>query len=93
MAIKTIENLKAKDEGYSDFVTCPKCQKYIAMRLFYLDDKSKVNLIKGEDKNMLIAVCPCCAEVFSVNMHYYEEKSKGTTVYMTESDLKDIRNA
>ncbi len=93
MAIKTIENFKAKDEGFSDFVVCPKCEKYIAMRLFYLDDKSKVSLLKGENTSQLIAVCPCCAGVFSVSDHYCEEKKKGTTVYMTESDLKEIRNA
>lgn len=88
MAIKTInKNTHALDEGFTDFVTCPACEKYVAMKLISTDDNSLISLLKGKSKDLNIAVCPICASVFSVNKNYLKERNSGTVVFFTESDL------
>lgn len=92
MAIKTYDKISTKDEGNTDNVVCPVCNEEVSMRLFSTKDHTAVALIKGEDKNISIAVCPNCASVFSVNKNYLKEKNSGTTVFFTENDLTLIRN-
>ena len=92
MAIKNYNKISTKDSGSTNNVTCPVCKETVSMRLFSTKDTTLVAKIKGEDKNIYISVCPNCASVFSVNTNYLKEKENGTTVFLTESDLKLIRD-
>ncbi len=92
MAIKNYNKISTLDEGNTNNVTCPACKETVSMRLFTTKDTTLVAKIKGEDKNIYISVCPNCASVFSVNTNYLKEKANGTTVFLTESDLKLIRD-
>ena len=78
----------AKDEGESDGIVCPECNKAVCMRLFSSVDVSPVTLFKGIDGSMSIAVCPQCAAVFDLSKNYLKEKTAGTTVMITPEDLK-----
>lgn len=88
MAIKTINRLFTKDEGFSENIRCPKCERSVSLKLFSTIDTSAVALLKAEDKNLAIAVCPCCSTVFSLNKNYLKEKNSGTFVQITKEDLK-----
>lgn len=90
MAISTINKAHANDEGISNPVICPKCDKTVGMRLFAAVDTSIVAKISKENKDINFAVCPLCSAVFSVAENYVREKSAGTTVIMTESDLTEL---
>ncbi len=92
MAIKNHNKISTLDGGYTNNVSCPVCTETVSMRLFSTKDTTLVAKIKGEDKNIYIAVCPNCASVFSVNTNYLHEKERGTAVLLTESDLSLIRN-
>lgn len=92
MAIKTYDKISTKDEGNTDNVVCSACKELVSMRLFSTKDTTAVARIKGEDKNLAVAVCPNCASVFEINKNYLREKKAGTTVYFTENDLTLIRN-
>lgn len=92
MAIKTFDKISTKDEGNTDNVVCSACNELVSMRLFSTKDTTAVAKIKGEDKNINIAVCPNCASVFAINKNYLKERNAGTTVYFTESDLTLLRN-
>lgn len=88
MAIPTINKMYAKDEGESEGILCPECGKAVCMRLFSSVDVSPVTLFKQIDGSMSIAVCPECAAVFDLSKNYLKEKTAGTTVFLTENDLK-----
>lgn len=88
MAIKTVNKIFSKDDGFAEPVDCPECDKNVSMRLFSTVDLSAVAMISKEDKNLAFAVCPNCASVFSVNKNYLKEKKAGTFVFMTKEDLK-----
>ena len=90
MAICTINKAHTNDEGISNPVICPKCDKTVGMRLFTAVDTSIVAKISAEDKNVSFAVCPLCSGVFTVAENYVRERVAGTTVIMTESDLTPI---
>ena len=90
MAIRTINKLNTKDEGFSENICCPVCEKNVSMRLFTTKDYSLIAAISKEDKNLAIAVCPSCGTVYSVNKNYLKEKANGTFVVMTKEDLKII---
>ncbi len=87
MAIKTINKLDTRDEGFSNPVDCPECKINTPMKIIAAIDKSIVGKIKKEDKDTVVAVCPRCASVFTLSKNYYNERANGTTVTMTESDL------
>ena len=88
MAIRTINKLNTTDEGFSENICCPVCEKNVSLRLFTTEDKTVFAKLSKEDKNLAIAVCPCCSTVFSVNKNYMNEKSNGTFVTITKEDLK-----
>lgn len=88
MAIKTINKVRAQDEGFSSAIRCPVCDKTVFMRLFSTLDSSTVAKISKDDKNICFAVCPDCATVFSLNKNYLKEKNAGTHVTITKEDLK-----
>lgn len=88
MAIKTINKVRAQDEGFSSAVDCPSCEKNVSMRLFSTEDSSVVAKITKDDKNLCFAVCPCCATVFTLNKNYLKEKNAGTHVTITREDLR-----
>lgn len=90
MAINTINRAYTNDEGISNPVICPNCGKTVGMRLFTAFDVSLVGIISKEDKNVNFAVCPLCSCVFSLAENYAAERSMGTSVVMTEEDLKPI---
>lgn len=90
MAIKTINRLSTTDEGFSENVCCPVCEKNVSLRLFTTTDTTIFAKISKEDKNLAIAVCPNCSTVYSVNKNYMNEKANGTFVTMTKEDLKII---
>ena len=88
MAIKTINRLNTTDEGFSESICCPVCQKSVCLRLFTTEDPTIFAKISKEDKDLAIAVCPGCSTVFSVNKNYMTEKRNGTFVTITKEDLK-----
>lgn len=88
MAIRTINKLNATDEGFSENICCPVCEKNVSLRLFSTEDTSIIAKFSKEDKDLAFAVCPCCSTVFSVNKNYMNEKANGTFVTMTKEDLK-----
>ncbi len=90
MAISTINKAHTNDEGISNPVICPKCDKTVGMRLFTAVDTSVVAKLSTEDKNVNFAVCPLCSGVFAVAENYARERASGTTVIMTESDLTPL---
>lgn len=90
MAISTINKVHANDDGISNPVICPKCDKTVGMRLFTAVDTSIVAKLSTEDKDVSFAVCPLCSGVFTVASNYAKERAAGTTVIMTESDLTPI---
>ncbi len=90
MAISTINKAHTNDEGISNPVICPKCDKTAGMRLFTVVDTSLIAKISKEDKNVYFAVCPHCNSLFSVAKNYARERAADTTVIMTESDLTSL---
>lgn len=90
MAISTINKLNTTDEGFSENISCPVCEKNVSLRLFSTKDTTIFAKISKEDKNLAIAVCPNCSTVFSVNKNYMNEKANGTFVTITKEDLKVI---
>lgn len=90
MAIKTINKLNTRDDGMSENISCPVCNKDVCMRLFATIDPTVFAKIARDDKDLNIAVCPNCSTVFSVNKNYINEKNSGTFVTMTKEDLKII---
>ncbi len=90
MAISTINKVHANDEGISNPVICPKCDKTVGMRLFTAVDTSIVAKISEESKDVSFAVCPLCSGVFAVEENYIRERTAGTSVIMTEGDLTPI---
>ena len=88
MAIKTINKLSTRDDGMSENILCPVCEKNVSMRLFATEDTTIFAKIAKDDKNLNIAVCPNCSTVFSVNKNYINEKNAGTFVTITKEDLK-----
>lgn len=90
MAIKTINKLSTRDDGMSENILCPVCEKNVSMRLFATEDTTIFAKIARDDKDLNIAVCPNCSTVFSVNKNYINEKNAGTFVTMTKEDLKII---
>ena len=90
MAIKTINKLSTRDDGMSENILCPVCEKNVSMRLFATEDTTIFAKIAKDDKNLNIAVCPNCSTVFSVNKNYINEKNAGTFVTITKEDLKII---
>lgn len=90
MAIKTINKLNTTDEGFSENICCPVCEKNVSLRLFTTEDKTIFAKIARGDKDLAIAVCPACSTVFSVNKNYMNEKANGTFVTITKEDLKVI---
>lgn len=90
MAIRTINKLSSRDDGFSENIACPVCGKNVSMRLFSTIDASILAIIAKDDKNLSIAVCPACSTVYSVNKNYINEKNSGTFVTMTKEDLKVI---
>ncbi|MBR2892987.1 MAG: hypothetical protein IKB94_03945 [Clostridia bacterium] len=87
MAISTINKAHANDDGISNPVVCPVCDKTAGMRLFTAVDTSLVAKLSAEDKDVSFAVCPLCHSVFAVAKNYARERANGTTVIMTEGDL------
>ncbi len=90
MAIRTINKLSTTDEGFSENICCPVCEKNVSLRLFTTTDRTMFAKISNEDKDLAIAVCPGCSTVFSVNKNYINEKKNGTFVTITKEDLKVI---
>lgn len=90
MAISTINKLSTTDEGFSENICCPVCQKNVSLRLFTTTDTTIFAKISKEDKDLALAVCPNCSTVYSVNKNYMKEKSNGTFVTITKEDLKII---
>ncbi len=90
MAISTINKAHTNDDGISNPVICPKCDKTVGMRLFTAVDTSIVAKLSAEDKDVSFAVCPLCSSVFTVTKNYTELRNSGTTVTMTESDLTPL---
>lgn len=90
MAISTINKLNTTDEGFSESICCPVCEKSVCLRLFSTTDTTIFAKISKEDKDLAIAVCPNCSTVYSVNKNYMKEKSNGTFVTITKEDLKII---
>ena len=88
MAISTINKLNTTDEGFSENISCPVCEKNVSLRLFTTEDPTIFAKISKEDKNLAIAVCPYCSSVSSVNKNYMNEKVNGTFVTITKEDLK-----
>lgn len=88
MAIRTINKLSATDEGFSESICCPVCEKSVSLRLFSTEDTSIIAKLAKDDKDLAVAVCPCCSTVFSVNKNYMNEKRNGTFVTITKEDLK-----
>lgn len=90
MAIKTVNKLSTTDNGFSENICCPVCEKNVSLRLFSTNDTTIFAKISKEDKDLAIAVCPSCSTVYSVNKNYMNEKANGTHVTMTKEDLKVI---
>lgn len=90
MAIKTINKLSSRDDGFSESISCPVCNKEVCLRLFTTLDTTIFAKLSGKDKNLYLAVCPNCSTVFSVNKNYINEKNAGTFVTITKEDLKVI---
>lgn len=90
MAIKTINKLITTDEGFSENISCPVCEKEVCLRLFTTKDTTIFAKLSKEDKNLAVAVCPNCSTVYSVNKNYMNEKANGTFVTITRDDLKVI---
>lgn len=90
MAISTINKAHTNDDGISNPVICPCCDKTVGMRLFTAVDSSMVAKISKDDKDVSFAVCPLCCSVFKVAANFVREKNAGTTVIMTESDLTPL---
>ena len=90
MAIRTINRLNTKDEGFSENICCPVCSKDVSLRLFTTKDPTVFAMLSKEDKDLAIAVCPNCSTVYSVNKNYMQEKATGTFVTITKEDLKVI---
>lgn len=90
MAIKTINKLSTTDEGFSENICCPVCEKNVSLRLFTTKDTTVFAKLSKEDKDLAVAVCPSCSTVFSVNKNYINEKKNGTFVTITREDLKVI---
>lgn len=90
MAIKTINKLSTRDDGFSESIACPECAKEVCLRLFTTIDKTAFAKLSGKDKNLSIAVCPNCGTVYSVNKNYINEKNAGTFVTITKEDLKVV---
>ena len=93
MAISTINKLSTTDEGFSENISCPVCEKNVSLRLFSTKDTTIFAKISKGDKDLAIAVCPCCSTVFSVNKNYMNEKRNGTFVTITKEDLRVITKA
>lgn len=90
MAIKTINKLSSRDDGFSENISCPVCGKEVCLKLFSTIDTTVFAKLSKEDKNLSIAVCPNCSTVYSVNKNYINEKNAGTFVTITKEDLKVI---
>lgn len=90
MAIKTINKLSSRDDGFSESIECPVCKKEVCLRLFTTLDTTIFAKLSGQDKDLSIAVCPSCSTVYSVNKNYINEKNAGTFVTITKEDLKII---
>ncbi len=90
MAIKTINKLNTRDDGFSENIICPVCEKNVSLRLFATLDPTVFAKIARDDKDLNIAVCPNCSTVYSVNKNYINEKNSGTFVTITKEDLKII---
>lgn len=90
MAIKTVNKLSSRDDGFSENIACPECKKEVCLRLFTTIDKTVFAKLSGADKDLSIAVCPNCSTVYSVNKNYISEKNAGTFVTITKEDLKVI---
>ncbi len=90
MAITTVNRLSTRDDGFSESIRCPICEKEVSMRLFSTIDYTVFAAISKEDKNLSIAVCPNCSTVFSLNKNYINERNSGTFVTITAEDLKVI---
>jgi len=93
MAISTVNKLNTTDEGFSENICCPVCEKNVSLRLFSTEDTTIFAKIAKDDKDLAIAVCPNCSTVFSVNKNYMNEKRNGTFVTITKEDLKIIVKA
>ncbi len=90
MAISTINKAHTNDDGISNPVICPTCDKTVGMRLFTAVDTSLVAKISKDDKDISFAVCPLCSSIFAVAKNYTQLRSEGTTVLLTEGDLSPI---
>lgn len=90
MAIKTINKLDTRDDGFSENIACPVCEKEVCLKLYSTLDSTIFAKLSKEDKDLSIAVCPACSTVYSVNKNYINEKNSGTFVTITKEDLKII---
>lgn len=90
MAISTVNKLSTTDEGFSENICCPVCEKNVSLRLFSTKDTTIFAKISKQDKDLSLGVCPNCSTVFSVNKNYLNEKKNGTFVTITREDLKVI---
>lgn len=90
MAIRTVNKLNLRDDGFSESICCPTCNKEVSLRLFAALDTTIFAKIAKDDKDRYIAVCPNCSTVYSVNKNYITEKNAGTFVTITKEDLKVI---
>lgn len=90
MAIRTMDRIASRDDGFSESISCPVCGKEVSLRLFTTQDYSPVALLLKEDKDLSIAVCPNCSTVYSINKNYIRERNSGTFVTITKEDLKVI---
>lgn len=93
MAISTVNKLSTTDEGFSENICCPVCEKNVSLRLFSTKDTTVFAKLSKDDKDLAIGVCPCCSTVFSVNKNYINEKRNGTFVTITREDLKVLVKA
>lgn len=90
MAIRTIDRIASRDDGFSESISCPVCEKEVSLRLFTTLDKSFVAMLSQQDKDLSVAVCPNCSTVYSINKNYIKERNSGTFVTITKEDLRII---
>ncbi len=87
MAIKTINGCKLYDNGETNEIVCPVCNRNTQIKLIKNINMSIVPIILEKQLTEYFAVCPNCASTFSISENYIRERNNKTTCSLTPSDL------
>jgi transcription elongation factor Elf1 len=90
MKYKFGNSIKVKENGLTNELTCPNCNKKVQLSVFSNpDSRLKASFPFYEKGNAFILVCPQCSSVFSVDKENGKLFIKGKKLAIGDFDLKE----